>query len=141
MGNKMRTYFKEIFLSTKKRIEVIRITELINQVIIESGIKSGMVTVYVPHATAAIIVNEFEPRLADDYVEWIRKYIPIKADWKHNEIDDNAYAHIASAIIGPERTIPLQNGHLVLGTWQEVMLLELDGPRDLRRIIIQVIGD
>ncbi|MEM0453234.1 MAG: secondary thiamine-phosphate synthase enzyme YjbQ [Sulfolobales archaeon] len=137
----MKTYFKELHLSTRKKIEVVRITELVNHVVRESGINTGIVTVFVPHATATIVINEFEPRLSEDYVEWIRRYIPVDAGWKHDEIDDNAYAHIASAIIGPGKIIPLKDGRLVFGTWQEIMLLELDGPRNLRRIIIQIIGD
>ncbi|MEM0361119.1 MAG: secondary thiamine-phosphate synthase enzyme YjbQ [Sulfolobales archaeon] len=137
----MKVYMKEVILSTKKRMEVIKITEHVNQAVKESGISDGVVIVHAPHATVAILINEFEPRLTEDYVEWVRKYVPVGVGWKHDEIDDNAYAHIASAIIGPSRIIPLSRGRLLLGTWQDIMLLELDGPRSMRRIVIQVMGN
>ncbi len=137
----MRVYTKELTLSTKKRVEVIKITDYVNQVVRESEINEGVVVIYAPHATVAIIINEFEPRLTEDYVGWIMRHIPPNAGWRHDEIDDNAYAHIASAIIGPSKAVPLSKGHLLLGTWQDVMLLELDGPRHLRKVVVQVIGD
>lgn len=121
-------------------MEVLKITEQVNQVIKESGINDGIVTIYVPHATATVIVNEFEPRIINDYVEWIRRNIPADAGWEHDEIDNNAYAHIASAILGPGKVIPLHKGRLMLGTWQEIMLLELDGPRNFRTVVVQIIG-
>lgn len=137
----MKVYIKEVTLSTKMRIEVIKITEQVNQVVKESGINDGIAVVYAPHATVAILINEFEPRLTEDYVEWVRKYVPVGAGWKHDEIDDNAHAHIASAIIGSSKVIPLSRGRLLLGTWQDIMLLELDGPRSMRRVVIQVMGN
>lgn len=137
----MKVYIKEVTLSTKKGIEVIKITEQVNQVVKESGINDGIVVAYAPHATVAILINEFEPRLTEDYVEWVRKYVPVGAGWRHDEIDDNAHAHIASAIIGSSKVIPLSRGRLLLGTWQDIMLLELDGPRSMRRVVIQVIGN
>ncbi|MCS7108662.1 MAG: secondary thiamine-phosphate synthase enzyme YjbQ [Sulfolobales archaeon] len=136
----MKTYLKELRVTTKRKMEVLKITEQVNQVIKESGINDGIVTIYVPHATATVIVNEFEPRIINDYVEWIRRNIPADAGWEHDEIDNNAYAHIASAILGPGKVIPLHKGRLMLGTWQEIMLLELDGPRNFRTVVVQIIG-
>jgi len=140
VGNEFRVYMKEIEVSSKRRYEVIKITELVKEVVKESGIKDGLVLVYVPHATATIIVNEYEPRLCEDYIEWVRRYIPPNAGWRHDEIDDNAYAHITSAIVGPGRVIPVRNSKLLLGTWQEIMLVELDGPRPSRKVVIEVMG-
>lgn len=137
----MKTYLKELRVTTKRKMEVLKITEQVNQVIKESGINDGIVTIYVPHATATVIVNEFEPRIINDYVEWIRRNIPADAGWEHDEIDNNAYAHIASAILGPGKVIPLHKGRLMLGTWQEIMLLELDGPRNFRTVVVQIIGN
>jgi secondary thiamine-phosphate synthase enzyme len=140
MGSGFRVYMKEVEVSSKKKFEVIRITELVKEAVRESGIKDGLVLVYVPHATATVIVNEYEPRICEDYIEWLRRYVPPNIGWRHDEIDDNAHAHIASAIVGPGRTIPVHNGKLLLGTWQEIMLVELDGPRPSRKVIIEVIG-
>lgn len=137
----MKTYLKELRVTTKRKMEVLKITEQVNQVIKESGINDGIVTIYVPHATATVIVNEFEPRIVNDYVEWIRRNIPADVGWEHDEIDNNAYAHIASAILGPGKVIPLHKGRLMLGAWQEIMLLELDGPRNFRTVVVQIIGN
>lgn len=138
MGFKVFT--REVTFSTKRKLEVIKVTKLIEDVVRESGVSDGLATVFAPHATLAIIINEYEPRIVDDYLKWIERYIPPNAGWRHDEVDDNAYAHIASAIIGSSRVIPIRNGELVLGTWQEVMVVELDGPRDSRKLVIQVIG-
>jgi len=135
-----KTYVKELKLRTHQRFEVIRITPYVEEAVRDSGIVNGIVNVFVPHATAAIIVNEYEPRVTSDYLEWVKKYIPPDAPWKHNEIDNNAHAHIASAIIGPSRSFPVVNSRILRGTWQEIMLLELDGPRVQRRVIIEVLG-
>jgi secondary thiamine-phosphate synthase enzyme len=140
MGSEFRVYMKEVEVSSKRKFEVIRITELVKEAVRESGIKDGLVLVYVPHATATVIVNEYEPRICEDYIEWLRRYVPPNIGWRHDEIDDNAHAHIASAIVGPGRAIPVHNGKLLLGTWQEIMLVELDGPRASRKVIIEVIG-
>ena len=135
-----KVFMKNFTVSTTKRFEAINITHLVEQAVAESGIKDGLVVVHAPHATAAIILNEYEPRVAADYLEWIRRYVPPGGGWRHDEIDDNAHAHIASAIIGASRVLPLRDGKLIRGTWQEVILLELDGPRARRRIVVEVIG-
>ncbi len=117
-----------------------RITDEVIKAVKESGIKNGLVMVFVPHATAAVIANEYEHNIVHDYIAWIKRYVPPSGGWRHNMIDDNAHAHIASSIIGPSRTFPIVNGRVIRGTWQEVMIFELDGPRYRREVIIQVIG-
>ncbi len=133
------TFAKEFRVSTSRRFEVVPIMHLAEEALKESGIKNGILHAFLPHATAALITNEYEPRVARDYLKWLRTYVPPEADWEHNMIDNNAHAHIASALIGSSRTYPVINGRIVRGTWQELMLLELDGPRN-RRVIIQIIG-
>ena len=136
-----KVYTKVLKVSSDRRFQVIKITSLVEKVVLESGIKEGLVHVFVPHATAAVITNEYEPRIVDDYIEWVVKNIPPNYRWRHNEIDNNAHAHIASALIGPSRTFPVANNGLVRGTWQEIMLLELDGPRSARKVVVEVIGE
>ncbi len=133
-------YVRTFTISTSRRFEALKITHLVEQAVTESGIKDGLVIIHAPHATAAIVLNEYEPRIASDYLEWVKRYIPPGGGWRHDEIDDNAHAHIASAIIGSTRAIPLKDGRLLRGTWQEVILLEFDGPRSRRRIVVEVIG-
>jgi len=136
---KFRVYSESFYVRTNKRFEIVRITDKVEDIVRVSGIRNGLVLVYLPHATAALIANEYEPRIVSDYIEWVRKNIPPEAPWRHNEIDSNAHAHIASAFISSSRVFPLINGELVRGTWQEILLLELDGPRN-RRVLVEVLG-
>jgi len=122
----------EIFIETKKRTEVIDITD---EVVKNTG-KGEACLVYVPHATAALIVNEFEPNIKSDYEKFFSKIA--NGEWKHNAIDNNAEAHLLSALISPSVTIPLKDNKLDLGTWQRIMLVELDGPRK-RKIIVKTL--
>ena len=116
-------------ISTSKSVEVIDISSEVKK-----RVKDGNAClVFTPHATAAIILNEFEPNIKSDYEEFFSRIA--KGNWKHNAIDNNAEAHLLSALISPSLTIPVKNGKLVLGTWQSIMLVELDGPRT-RRIVV-----
>lgn len=142
MGSDMcefRVRSGSFYVRTSRRFEVVRITNRVEDIVRSSGIRNGLVLVYLPHATAALIANEYEPRIVSDYIEWVKKNIPPEAPWRHNEIDSNAHAHIASAFISSSRIFPLINGELVRGTWQEILLLELDGPRN-RKIVVEVLG-
>jgi len=136
----VKVFSKVLTYSTRKKFEVVCITRDIDRVVAESGILNGFVLVYVPHATAAVIVNEFEPRIAEDYITWLKKFFPPGSGWRHDEIDNNAHAHLASAVIGTSRVFPLIDGKLVRGTWQEILLVELDGPRSARRVVVEVLG-
>jgi len=131
---------KEFTVRSSERLQVIDITETVEEIVRESGINNGIVLVFVPHATAAIIANEFEPRIAEDYLELIRQVFKPDYPWRHNAIDDNAHAHLASALIGPSRCFPVIGGRIERGTWQSILLLELDGPRT-RRVIVEVMGE
>jgi len=136
----VKVFSKVLTYSTRKKFEVVCITRDVDKVVAESGILNGFVLVYVPHATAAVIVNEFEPRIAEDYITWLKRFFPPGSGWRHDEIDDNAHAHLASAVIGTSRVFPLIDGRLVRGTWQEILLVELDGPRSARRVVVEVLG-
>lgn len=134
-----RVYSKTYSVESKNRFEVIKITKIVEDTVRESGIRDGHILVFVPHATAAIAVNEYEPRIVEDYLSWIKRAIPPGAGWRHDEIDDNAHAHIASLVVGQSRVLPISAGHIVRGMWQEVLLLEFDGPRR-RSVVVQVQG-
>lgn len=118
---------KSFEVQSKKRVEAIDITPQVNKAIKEDGIEQGVAFVYVPHCTACLIVNEFEPNIKEDYEKLFSELE--KRDWKHNIIDDNAAAHLGSALAGTSRFFFVERGSLVLGTWQRVILVELDGPR------------
>jgi len=122
----------EFFVETRKRVEVIDITEEV-----EKRVGQGNAClIFVPHATAAVIINEYEPNIKSDYEKFFSRLA--KGEWMHNSIDDNAEAHLLSALISPSLTVPTENGKLHLGTWQRIMLVELDGPRK-RRVIVKMI--
>ena len=105
---------KELEFSTSKQFEVIDITEEVKKAVKELKVKNGVVMLYVPHATAAIIINEsWDKRVGEDILTAMDKMIPLHAGWKHDEIDNNAAAHIKSGIIGPSELIPLEKGELI----------------------------
>jgi len=138
----LKTYVKEITLSSQKRFQLIDITDKVEDIVENSGVKNGIVLVFAPHATASIVVNEHESGLIDDIITKAMEFTePGSSKWKHNIIDDNAHAHIGSAFFGAERVFPIINGKLVRGTWQNIFLLEMDGPRSQRKVIVMVMGE
>ncbi|MEJ2775579.1 secondary thiamine-phosphate synthase enzyme YjbQ [Sulfolobaceae archaeon RB850M] len=137
----MKVYFHEIYVSSSKRFELIDITEKVEEGVRMSGIKNGICLVFAPHATAAIVANEHERGLMEDILTKIKEFVEPDRRWNHNLIDDNAHAHIGSAIIGADRVFPVRNGELIRGTWQNIFLVELDGPRRERQVIVEVLGD
>lgn len=127
----------ELSIRSQRKQEMIDLTERISRAVAESGLSEGLCSIYVPHATAAVVINEnADPNLCDDILEALDKLIP-QGVWRHDRIDDNGAAHIKAAVLGPGETIPIRNGRLLLGTWQAVMLVELDGPRQ-RRVVVTI---
>jgi len=136
-----KIYYEVIKVSSMKQFDLIDLTERVEEVVRKSGIKNGLCLVFAPHATAAIIANEREYGLLQDILTFIKELVQPGRSWKHNAIDDNAHAHIGSAVIGSERTFPVIDGKLIRGAWQNIFLVEMDGPRSVRNVIIIVIGD
>ena len=128
----------EFSVKTTKAKDLVDITDKVEELVSECGISEGICLVYVPHATAAIIINEFEPNIKQDFGDVFEKLFP-NGNYLHNRIDDNAQAHLKSGFIGPSAVIPVDDGALQLGTWQSIILCEFDGPRE-RRVIVKVVG-
>jgi secondary thiamine-phosphate synthase enzyme len=127
----------ELKVRTNKKCEIIDITQRVAETVQAAQVADGLCCVYVPHATAAVIINENDDlQIGLDLLDALDKLIP-EGVWRHDKIDSNGAAHLKAAILGPSETIPVQDGRLALGTWQAVMLVELDGPRD-RRVIVTV---
>lgn len=137
----MKVFFHEVSITTSRRIQLIDITHHVEEAVRRSGIANGVCIVFAPHATAAIVVNEHEEGLMHDIASKIEEIIEPERSWRHNIIDDNAHAHIGSAIIGSERIFPVRNGRIIRGTWQNIFLVELDGPRRDRNVVIEVLGE
>ena len=130
-----------LILKSSNRRELIDITSEVMRFVRDANIREGMCTITVPHATAAIIANEHEAGLMNDVLLKIEGLFPASARYAHNAIDDNADAHLAAAFLGHSRAFPIVNRQLVRGTWQNIFLLELDGPRSRREVVLQIIGE
>lgn len=117
------------------------ITGEVAAVVAGSGVRCGMVNVYVRGATAAVMIQEnWDQSVQDDVVALLRKLIP-PGVWKHDAQDDNGDSHLKAGIIGPGETIPVMDGKMGLSTWQNIFLCEFDGPRAAREIVVTVLGD
>jgi secondary thiamine-phosphate synthase enzyme len=136
----MKVAFKEIEVSTRSRTELVDVTGSVEEAVNRSEIADGLCIVHTVHSTAAIIVNEHEAGLVEDIVKKVQQTFPRRAGWLHDRVDDNADAHLASSFIGPAKVFPLREGRLVRGTWQNIFLLELDGPR-VRNVVVEVMGE
>ncbi|MBK5112842.1 MAG: secondary thiamine-phosphate synthase enzyme YjbQ [Candidatus Heimdallarchaeota archaeon] len=137
----MVVYSTEIDLDTEGEIQIFDITLNIRNAIKESGIKQGLVNVFVPGATGAITTMEYEPRLVQDTINLLNKLVPKGIGYQHDFQDDNAHSHLRASLLSPEITIPVIDGAPVLGTWQQVVFLELDTRGRARKIIVTVMGD
>lgn len=124
---------------TKARNEFIDITHKIEEMISKSGVKSGICVVFVPHTTAAVTINEnADPSVKSDIVKTLNKVIP--PNWDYTHIEGNSDSHIKSTLVSPSITLIIENGKLVLGTWQGVYFCEFDGPRR-RKVFIKILSD
>jgi secondary thiamine-phosphate synthase enzyme len=125
----------ELRVRTKAKREMIDLTARVAELVAHAEQVEGLCSVYTPHATAAVIVNENDdPNICLDVLEALDRLIPAGV-WRHDEVDGNAASHIQASVLGPGETIPFRDGRLCLGRWQAVMLVELDGPRE-RRVLV-----
>jgi len=137
----LTVFTKRLIAKSSTRKQLIDLTSEVSRIVRDAGVKEGMCMVSVPHATAAVLANEHETGLMRDMLTRIDALFPESGAYEHNAIDDNADAHIAAAFLGHSRSFPVSNGELVRGTWQNIFLVELDGPRSRREVVVQVIGD
>lgn len=129
----------EIHLRSREKYEVFDLTAKVVQAVRQSGVAEGLCNVYASHATAAIVLHENDdPNLGPDLLDALDKLVP-EGIWRHDRVDNNGAAHIKAAILGPGETIPVRDGELLLGRWQAILLVDLDGPRE-RRVVVTVLG-
>lgn len=130
----------EIFsIETSASAQSIEITREVGEIVERSGIDSGLCHIMVLHSTAAVVVNEtHDPNIGADVIDALERSVPLRGDWRHDRMDDNAAAHIKASILGPQELVPVSEGRLALGTWQGILLLEFDGPRK-RRISVKLL--
>lgn len=129
----------EFTVKTAERYELVNITGSVETLIKEKNVQSGLVFIFIPHSTAAILLSEDEPNLKQDWLEFLRKTTS-GFNFLHNQIDDNADSHLLSGIVGQGKTLVVEGGKLERGAWQDVFLAEFDGPKN-RKIIVKIIAD
>lgn len=129
---------KTITVDSRKQVELIDITAKICRSIREETVKEGIAVIYTPHTTAAITINEnADPDVTRDMVMGINKLVPMQDNYRH--LEGNSAAHIKSSLFGASETVIINNGTVVLGTWQGIYFCEFDGPRQ-RKVHIQVLA-
>lgn len=135
-------YKEEMELETKYEMEIIDITDNVQKIIEKSGIKDGIVNVFVPGSTGAVTTIEYEPGLLYDLPNALEKVAPKNEYYKHEERwhDGNGRSHVKASLIGVSLVIPFENGRLSLGTWQQIVFVECDIRPRHRRLIITVLG-
>jgi secondary thiamine-phosphate synthase enzyme len=134
---------KAIQIRSTKESEIIDITEIVSRAMKESKMVNGIITVFVKGSTAAITTIENEPGLLSDFPEMLSRIAPKNVRYAHDEAwhDGNGHSHVRASLIGPSLTIPVIDGNLALGTWQQIVFIEMDiRPRE-RSLVVQIIRD
>lgn len=130
---------RTVQVETRARVEFKDVTGLIQKFVEESGVQNGTCFLFVPHTTAAILINEnYDPGLQKDLDDFLRQLAPRERDYHHD--DGNCDAHLKAAVIGNSKSLMIENGRLILGRWQGVFFCEFDGPRR-RELCLKVIPD
>ena len=134
---------KQIKISSKSENDVIDITKQVADVILESGISNGIITVFVSGSTGAITTIEYEPGLVKDFPDLLSRIAPDDINYEHEQRwhDGNGRSHVKASLVGPSLTVPFQDGQLLLGTWQQIIFLELDTRARTRTLVLQIIGE
>ena len=134
---------KEFTIQTKGYSDIKDITGEVRHIIEDSGISDGIVIVHAVGSTASISTTEFEPALNADFREQIEKFIPSSLHTRHSETwgDDNGFSHLRATFMGPSITVPVSRGEPVLGTWQQIIVIDHDNRPRSRRVFVQVMGE
>ncbi|HEY2918319.1 MAG TPA: secondary thiamine-phosphate synthase enzyme YjbQ [Candidatus Binatia bacterium] len=123
--------------------DIVDITAKISEQIEPAKVRQGLVSVFVSGSTAALTTIEYEPGLIEDLKEFVEKWIPSNRRYHHDDRwgDDNGFSHLRASLFGPSVSIPVENGRPLLGTWQQVILLDFDNRPRTREITVQLIGE
>jgi secondary thiamine-phosphate synthase enzyme len=138
----MKSFTKYITLSTENKIDIINITNEVEQILSDSSIKEGLCLINAMHITASVFINDEEDGLKEDFKEWLEKLAPFDVQkYKHNLTgEDNAHAHIKRSIMGREVVVAVTKGKLDFGPWEQIFYGEFDGQRR-KRILVKIIGE
>ena len=137
----MITHTEYLWFTTAKRQEFVRITDEVRAAVKKSGVREGMVLVSAMHITAGVYVNDWEDGLIHDFQQWLEKLAPAGLPYRHHQTgEDNADAHLKRTIMGQQVILPITNGDLDLGPWEQVFYAEFDGQRR-KRVVVKVLGE
>jgi secondary thiamine-phosphate synthase enzyme len=134
---------KTIEINSKGENDMINITDQTLKAILESKLETGIVTIFISGSTAAVTTIEYESGLRTDFPMMLNRIIPKDIEYQHDETwhDGNGHSHVRASLIGPSLTVPFKDRSLVLGTWQQIVFIELDIRSRQRRITLQIIGE
>jgi len=139
----MKSYRKELWFNTSKRVEFINITPEVEKAVKESGVKEGLCLVNAMHITASVFINDNESGLLEDYKQWLEELAPHEpvSRYRHNRTgEDNGDAHLKRQIMGREVVVAITEGRLDFGPWEQIFYGEFDGQRP-KRVLIKIIGE
>jgi secondary thiamine-phosphate synthase enzyme len=136
----MKVHTDYLWFNTKKRREMIRMTDEIAGIVKKSGVQEGMALVSAMHITAGVYVNDWEDGLIEDFEAWLEELAPARPEYKHHRTgEDNADAHLKRTIMGHQVIVPITSGALDLGPWEQIFYAEFDGKRK-KRVVVKVMG-
>lgn len=139
----MQILTRTIFLRSKGEGDIIDITSETSKILSQSKLKDGIVTIFVSGSTAAVTTIEYEPGLRQDFPNMLSRIVPENIEYQHENMwhDGNGHSHVKASLIGPSLTIPFNDGTLMLGTWQQIVVLEMDINKRERNVILQIMGE
>ena len=139
----MKSEIRSLELETRGGGEVVDVTPQVREILGEVGLREGLVTVFVPGATGAVTTTEFEPGLQKDLPAAFERWAPKKMEYAHNLTwgDGNGHSHVRASLLGPSLSVPVTQGDLVLGTWQNIVVLDFDNRPRRRRVVVQLLGE
>lgn len=139
----MKVHTRKLTADTRGYCDVVDLTPRIQDEVKREKIESGLVTVFVSGSTAALTTIEHEPGLVEDLKEFVERLIPSNRRYHHDDRwgDDNGFSHLRASLFGPSIQIPIEKGRLLLGTWQQVVLLDFDNRPRAREVVVQLMGE
>jgi secondary thiamine-phosphate synthase enzyme len=139
----MKVVTKVVQLRSSKENDIIDVTKQTSDALRESGLNNGIINVFVAGSTAAITTIEYEPGLRQDFPKMLSRIAPKDIQYRHDETwhDGNGHSHVRASLVGPSLTVPFSNGVLILGTWQQIVMLEMDTKPRERVLTIQILGE
>jgi secondary thiamine-phosphate synthase enzyme len=139
----MKIHTRKLVEKTQGFCDIIDITPKVQQEVSNEKIARGLVSLFVSGSTASLTTVEYEPGLIKDLKEFFEKIIPSNRRYHHDDRwgDDNGFSHLRASLLGPSLQIPIDDGHLLLGTWQQIILLDFDNRPRTREIVLQVCGE